>query len=134
MCECEVGRQTLTGWLAGWLAALLQANSVEYGLGSSVFSKDYARAERIAAALATGKWHLIESEGEREGGRHTHTQTNALSPLHVLIVTCISCPQTCATSTTTVSTTCASPCLLAASRSVRAQVCVCVCVCVSSIV
>ena len=31
-----------------------QANSVDYGLGSSVFSKDYARAERIAARLVTG--------------------------------------------------------------------------------
>lgn len=31
-----------------------KANSVEYGLGSSVFSKDYARAERIAARLVTG--------------------------------------------------------------------------------
>ncbi|EGD79685.1 aldehyde dehydrogenase [Salpingoeca rosetta] len=34
--------------------AIRIANSVEYGLGSSVFSKNYARAERIAAAFTTG--------------------------------------------------------------------------------
>jgi aldehyde dehydrogenase (NAD+) len=34
--------------------AIRIANSVDYGLGSSVFSKDYARAERIAAQLVTG--------------------------------------------------------------------------------
>jgi len=37
-----------------------KANAGEYGLGSSVFSKDYARAERIARRLVTGveepKW------------------------------------------------------------------------------
>ncbi|EDQ87590.1 uncharacterized protein MONBRDRAFT_33244 [Monosiga brevicollis MX1] len=34
------------------------ANSVEYGLGSSVFSRNYARAERIANQLTTGMCNI----------------------------------------------------------------------------
>eukprot|EP00730_Choanoeca_flexa_P009643 TRINITY_DN12733_c0_g1_i1.p1 TRINITY_DN12733_c0_g1~~TRINITY_DN12733_c0_g1_i1.p1 ORF type:complete len:614 (+),score=136.64 TRINITY_DN12733_c0_g1_i1:56-1897(+) len=38
--------------------ALRIANSVEYGLGSSVFSKDYVRAERIASRMVTGMCNI----------------------------------------------------------------------------